>query len=138
MGILFLSYNGELRINMEVFEEYLSSIENEVHRTKLREVLSWVKNTFPTLESKIAWNQPMFTDHGTFILGFSASKAHFAVSPEAHSIAVFLDDIAKSGYTQSSNLFRIKWDEAVDYNLLECIIQYNIDDKKDCTTFWRK
>lgn len=123
---------------MEVFEEYLSGIENEAHRFKMREVLSWAKDTFPTLESKIAWNQPMFTDHGTFILGFSASKQHFAISPEAHSITVFSDDIAKSGYTRGSNLFRIKWDEPVDYNLLERMIQYNIDDKKDCATFWRK
>lgn len=123
---------------MEAFEEYLSGIENEAHRSKLRDVLSWVKDTFPTLEPKIAWNQPMFTDHGTFILGFSASKAHFSVSPEAHSITVFSDDIAKSGYTRGNNLFRIKWDEAVNYNLLERMIQYNLEDKKDCTTFWRK
>lgn len=123
---------------MEVFEEYISGIENEGHRSKLRKVLTWVKNNFPTLEPQIAWNQPMFTDHGTFILGFSASKQHFSISPEAHSITAFSDDIAKAGYTRGNNLFRIKWNEAVDYNLLERIIQYNLEEKKDCTTFWRK
>lgn len=70
---------------MDVFEEYLSGIENEAHRSKLREVLTWVKDTFPTLEPKIAWNQPMFTDHGPFILGFSASKPHFFISPESQN-----------------------------------------------------
>ncbi len=123
---------------MEAFKEYLSGIENEEHRSKLREVLAWVKNTFPTLETKIAWNQPMYTDHGTLLLGFSAPKAHVAISPEAHTITVFSDDIAKAGYTRGSNLFRIKWDEEVNYNLLERMIQYNLDDKKDCATFWRK
>lgn len=123
---------------MEVFEEYLSKIENEAHRSRMREVLAWVKDTFPTLAPKIAWNQPMFTDHGTFIMGFSAAKGHFAVSPEAQGIAAFSDDIAKSGYGQTSNLFRIKWDEPIDFPLLERIIRYNIDDKKDCATFWRK
>lgn len=123
---------------MEAFEEYLSKIENEVHRSRMREVLTWVKDTFPILAPKIAWNQPMFTDHGTFIIGFSAAKGHFAVSPEAQGIAAFSDDIAKAGYSQTSNLFRIKWDEPVDFPLLERIIRYKIEDKKDRTTFWRK
>lgn len=123
---------------MEVFEDYLTTIENEAHRSRMREVLTWVKNSFPTLAPKIAWNQPMFTDHGTFIIGFSAAKKHFAISPEAQSITVFSDDIAKSGYSRGSNLFRIQWDEPVDFLLLERIIQYNLEDKKDCTTFWRK
>ena len=121
---------------MEVFKDYLSKIENEAHRSRMREVLSRIHNTFPTLTPKIAWNQPMFTDHGTFIIGFSAAKQHFAVSPD--SITVFSDDIAKSGYSRGSNLFRIKWDEPVDFALLERIIQYNREDKKDCATFWRK
>ena len=123
---------------MEAFEEYLSKIEKEVHRSRMREVLTWVKDTFPILAPKIAWNQPMFTDHGTFIIGFSAAKGHFAVSPEAQGIAAFSDDIAKAGYSQTSNLFRIKWDEPVDFPLLERIIRYKIEDKKNRTTFWRK
>lgn len=123
---------------MELFEEYLTKIENETHRSRMREVLTWVKDTFPTLAPKIAWNQPMFTDHGTFIMGFSATKQHFAVSPEAQGIVAFSNDIAKSGYNQTSNLFRIQWDDPVDFPLLGRIIRYNIEDKKDCTTFWRK
>ena len=123
---------------MELFEEYLAKIENEARRSRMRKVLAWVKDTFPTLAPNNAWNQPMFTDHGTFIIGFSVAKGHFAVSPEAQGVAAFTDDIAKSGYSQTSNLFRIQWDEPVDFLLLERIIRYNIEDKKDCTTFWRK
>ena len=123
---------------MEIFEEYLSKIKNVSHRLRMREVLSWVKSTFSTLTPKIAWNQPIFTDHGTFIIGFSAANQHFAISPEAQAIASFSEDIAKSGYSQTSNLFRIKWDEPVDFQLLKRIIRYNLQDKKNCTTFWRK
>lgn len=123
---------------MELFEEYLSKIRNEAHRSRMKEVLTWVKDTFPALTPKIAWNQPMFTDHGTFIIGFSAAKQHFSVSPEVRGMKAFSDDIAKLGYSQTSNLFRIQWDEPVDFPLLERIIRYNIEDKKDCTTFWRK
>lgn len=123
---------------MKAFESYLGEIENEENRGRLAEVLLWIEERFPGLEPKIAWNQPMFTDHGTFIIGFSVSKAHFAVSPEAKGIEVFSDDIAKSGYTRGSHLFRVKWSEPVDYDLLERIIRYNMEDKADCTTFWRK
>ncbi|HIQ81132.1 MAG TPA: iron chaperone [Candidatus Scatavimonas merdigallinarum] len=123
---------------MEVFEKYLLKIKNEAHRSRMREVLAWVKDTFPTLTPKIAWNQPMFTDHGTFIIGFSAAKQHFSVSPEVQGMTAFCDVITKSGYSQTSNLFRIQWEEPVDFPLLERIIWHNIEDKKDCTTFWRK
>lgn len=123
---------------MENFEDYLAGIENDTHRSRLREVLSWVGCTFPGLSPKIAWNQPMFTDHGTFIIGFSTAKQHLAVSPEAKTMEVFSDAIAKSRYSQASNLFRIKWDEPVDFSLLESLIRYNLEDKKDCSAFWRK
>lgn len=123
---------------MEVFGSYLSKIENEAHRTRMREVLEWVKNRFPLMETKVAWNQPMFTDHGTFIIAFSASKQHFSVAPEQAAIEKFSAEINKSGYSQSSNIFRIRWEEPVDFSLLEQIIQYNLKEKADCASFWRK
>lgn len=30
----------------------------------------------------IAWNQPMFTHHGTYIIGFSAASKHIATPPD--------------------------------------------------------
>ncbi len=123
---------------METFEPFLATIDNHEHRQKIEEVFTWVLKTFPTLVPKIAWNQPMFTDHGTFIIGFSVAKHHFAVSPDVTGIKLFSEDIAKSGYSQTKNLFRITWDMAVDYALLTRIIQFNIDDKKECKTFWKK
>ena len=124
--------------NMENFVDYLDAIQDVEQRERLREVLNWVIQKFPRLESKIAWNQPMFTDHGTFIIGFSVSRQHFAVSPEVKGIETFSDEIVESGYSHGKNIFRIKWDDPVDYTLLERMIQFNIDDKKECTGFWRK
>ena len=40
---------------------------------------------FPQLKEENKWNQPMFNDHGTFIIGFSIAKGHIAVAPEAGS-----------------------------------------------------
>lgn len=123
---------------MDVFAEYLAQIKNQEHRIRTKEVLDWVKNQFPEMETKIAWNQPMFTDHGTFIIGFSVAGKHLAVSPEQAGMEHFTTEISTAGYGQSKMLFRIKWNEPVNYPLLDQIIRFNRTEKKDCKTFWRK
>lgn len=123
---------------METFAEYLASIPNPQHRARMEEVLGWIIGKFPNLQTKIAWNQPMFTDHGTFIIGFSIAKQHMAFAPEKVGIKHFADDIAKSGYDHTNELVRIRWDSPIDFKLLEKIIEYNILDKAECSTFWRK
>lgn len=122
---------------METLEEYLDTLIDEHHRQRILEITKWIAVEFPQLGFKIAWKQPMFTDHGTFILGFSVSKNHISVSPEKQAIDIFADRIKEAGYTHSSNLFRILWSDEIPYALLKEIIEFNIEDKKGYTTFWR-
>ena len=124
--------------DMKVFAEYLANIDNPQHRDRTEEVLSWVTRKFTNLEPKIAWKQPMFTDHGTFIIGFSVAKHHLAVAPEIEAINHFSDEIIQAGYNHTKQLVRIQWDSPVDFSLLEKIIEFNILDKAVCSTFWRK
>ncbi|WP_078577416.1 iron chaperone [Salipaludibacillus agaradhaerens] len=123
---------------MEIFADYLATIDNPQHRSRMEEVLTWVMNTYPNLTPKIAWNQPMFTDHGTFIIGFSVAKRHMAVAPEKAGINHFADDIVQAGYDHTKELVRIMWDRPVDFSLLKKMIAFNINDKAECSTFWRK
>lgn len=123
---------------MEVFANYLKDIDNLEQRTRTEEVLNWVVTSYPDLVPRIAWNQPMFTDHDTFIIGFSIAKNHLAVSPEPKGINHFSDKIVEAGYDHSKMLFRIPWDCPINYSLLEKIIDFNILDKADCSNFWRK
>jgi len=123
---------------MDVFAEYLASIKDPIQHAGTEEVLAWVIEKFPKLSPKIGWNQPMFTDHDTYIIGFSVAKKHLAVAPEAAGIARFADDIAKAGYDHTNQLMRIRWELPVNYDLLARMIEFNIEDKADCTTFWRK
>lgn len=123
---------------MEIFAEYLARIDNPQHRARTEEVLSWVTKNFPNLMPRIAWNQPVFTEHGTFIIGFSVAKHHLAVAPERAGINYFSDEIVQTGYDHSKELVRIPWDSPVDFSLIEKIITFNILDKADCSTFWRK
>lgn len=122
---------------MKEFEAFLAEIADPRQRTKLTDVLAWISEHFPMLSRRIAWNQPTFTDHGTFIIAFSVSKKHFGVAPEKAGMVRFSAAITKSGYEQGSMLFRIKWDDPVDYALLEEIIRYNMLEKAECKTFWR-
>ncbi len=123
---------------MDEFEDYILSIGDETHIKQFRHILDWVQQTFPNLVPRFAWGQPMFTDHGTFIVGFTAAKKHFALAPEGAGIQHFSEKIIGAGYDHGAKFMRIKWDQDVNYALLEEIIRFNITEKADCTTFWRK
>ena len=123
---------------MEVFANYLAGIDNPDHRDRTEEVLTWVATTFSSLEPQFKWNTPMFTDHGTFIIGFSTAKQHLSISPEEAGITHFAADIAQAGYSATKGLFRIPWNVPVNYELLKKMIEFNIQDKAEYTNFWRK
>ena len=123
---------------MEVFAEFLAKIADPQQRARMEEVLGWVATEFPALSPRIAWNQPMFTDHGTFIIAFSVAKKHFAVAPEYAGILHFAEEFEKAGYAYSNQLVRFPWDRPVDYALLQRMIEFNRVEKADCSTFWRK
>ena len=61
-----------------------------------------------------------------------------SVAPEQVAMARFEKDIEQAGYEQTKELFRIKWKSPVDFELLGKMIEFNISDKADCTTFWRE
>ncbi|WP_077300899.1 iron chaperone [Virgibacillus pantothenticus] len=123
---------------MEVFTEYLAKIDNPKHRTRMEELFAWITKKFPNLKPEIKWNQPMFTDHGTFIIAFSMAKHHLSVSPERAGMVHFSNEIVQSGYDHTKELVRIPWDDPVDFSLLEKMIEFNMMDKANCTSFWRK
>ncbi|MCA1056788.1 iron chaperone [Rossellomorea aquimaris] len=123
---------------MEVFREFLEGLDNPSQHSRTEEVLGWITNQYPDLVPVIKWNQPMFTHHGTFIIGFSASKQHLAVAPEREGIMHFSESIVEAGYEHTKMLIRIPWKSTVNYSLLKKMIDFNMMDKADCTTFWRK
>lgn len=50
----------------------------------------------------------------------------------------FADEITQAGYSATKGLFQIPWNEPVNYELLEKMIEFNIQDKAEYTNFWRK
>ncbi len=118
--------------------EFINKIEDNSNRRRMQEVLEYVIRTFPELKLEFKWNQPMFTDHGTFIIGFSVSKKHIAVAPEARTLDIFKHKLDELRQDYSKMLVKFPWDQPFNFVLLKELIQYNIADKSECNTFWRK
>lgn len=106
-------------------------------RARLEEILDWVSRTWPGLELVVKWNQPMFLDHGTYIIGFSVFPKNIAVGPEVALMERMRAEIEAAGYTTTQRLFRIGWDEPVDHDLLTRIIETQIAEKATVTGLWR-
>lgn len=119
------------------FQGFLDNIENLEHRERMEGILRYLADKFPRLKREIKWGQPMFSDHGTFIIAFSTSKQHISVAPEAVVLDLFDDEIKEAGYQRTKETFRIKWTDEIDFDLIDKMIEYNIEDKKDMTKFWR-
>lgn len=122
---------------MKDVQMYIDHISEQDKRQRMEGILNDIKKTFPQLKEEIKWNQPVFTDHGTFIIGFSIAKAHIAVAPEAVVISLFEKEIEQAGYSHTQELFRINWTDQVDFDLLHKLVAYNIENKIDMVKFWR-
>ena len=122
---------------MDIFQTFIDDILNPEHKQRVIEVLNHVSETFPQLQKRVAWSQPMFTDHGTFIIAFSLAKKHLAIAPELAGIQHFAERLDKAGIAYGSMIIRMPWDKAFDYELLDDMIRYNLEDKVNCMTFWR-
>ncbi|GEL14807.1 iron chaperone [Pediococcus cellicola] len=122
---------------MDTFTDFIHAIDDPEHRARVKEVLFWVSDNFPQLKTRIAWNQPMFTDHGTFIIGFSVSKKHLAFTPEEAGISHFEADLKAAKIDHTKGIVRMPWGEPFNYELLKQMIEFNIQDKAKVDKFWR-
>ncbi|MFT3716407.1 MAG: DUF1801 domain-containing protein [Gordonia sp. (in: high G+C Gram-positive bacteria)] len=118
-------------------DEFLDDIPDPEHRAKLAGILDWVGATWQQLEPVMKWNQPMFLDHGTYIIGFSVFAKNIAVGPETAVLDRMRERIHAAGYTTTKQLIRIGWDQPIDHDLLASIIDLQITEKAGVTTLWR-
>ena len=85
------------------FQGFLDNIENLEHRERMEGILRHIADKFPRLKREIKWSQPMFSDHGTFIIAFSISKQHISVAPEAVVLDRFDDEIKEADRSTSGS-----------------------------------
>ncbi|WP_315311427.1 DUF1801 domain-containing protein [uncultured Actinomyces sp.] len=122
---------------IKTLDEYLETIPNDDNRARMVEVLNWVTECYPELELCIAWNQPMFTHHGTYIIGLSAASKHMAMAPERTTM-IRSEPVMRERGTDFGKMFaRQPWDKPFDYELLDAFIQHQLKEKGDVTSFRR-
>ena len=122
---------------ISTLDEYLATIPNDDNRARMVDVLVWVGLTYPELELRIAWNQPMFTHHGTYIIAFSAASKHMAMAPERATMIRFEQVMRERGTDFGTMLAHQPWTKLFDYELLDAFIQHQLAEKQDITSFWR-
>ena len=96
----------------------------------------WVVQRYPKLELRIAWNQPRFTHHGTYIIAFSAASKHMAMTPEFATMIRFEPVMRERGTDFDTIFARQPWNKPFDYELLDAFIRDQTTDKHDVTSFW--
>lgn len=123
---------------MKEYQEIIEKIDHQEHKKRYEEILLWMDEKYPQLERQFKWSTPMYADHGTFIIAFKPTKHHIAFTPEYKGIQEFEEELIERNYQYGSMNINIKWDQEVPYDLFKKIIDFNIKDKKDCKTYWRK
>jgi uncharacterized protein YdhG (YjbR/CyaY superfamily) len=121
---------------VKTIKDYMETIKEESQRERVTNLINWIEKTFETLKLEVKWNQPMFTDHGTYIIGMSVSKNHLAIGVEARTMERLVEIIEGSEYEHSKMLIKIKWSQAIDYEFLSLIINDIIRDKESVNSFW--
>ena len=122
---------------IKTLDEYLETITNEDNRARMVDVVVWVGLTYPELELRITWNQPMFTHHGTYIIGFSAASKHMAMAPERATMIRFEPVMHERGTDFGTMFVHQPWNKSFDYELLDAFIQHQLAEKQCITSFWR-
>ncbi|MDK7159985.1 hypothetical protein QP415_08980 [Pauljensenia sp. UMB3104] len=122
---------------IKTLDEFFATIPDDDNRARMAEVLNWVTQRYPELELRITWNQPMFTHHGTYIIGFSAASKHMAMAPERATLIRFEQVMRERGTDFGTMLARQPWNKPFDYELLDAFIQHQLTEKQDITSFWR-
>lgn len=123
---------------MKTFEDYLSTITEDEQQQITRDVLNWVSLNYPDMTHRIAWSCPAFVAHGTHIISFKQTKKHLAVSIEGTAVRHFAQRFDQSGLSYGKMNVNFPWHEPIPWTLLTDIIDFNLEDKKDLTNYWRK
>lgn len=90
---------------METFEEYLLAIENEGQRAQLKNVLEWITNRFPDLETRMAWNQPCSLTMVPLLLDSAYPNSIFRCCQKPRLIDKFAAEIEKPAIAMAPIFF---------------------------------
>lgn len=126
-------------IDSKIWNKYVNSIKNIdlILKDKMVSIFQFMEEKFPELVLEIKLNEPMFSFNNSFIIAFSVWKNHISISPEKYAIDIYKEKLLSFNYEAAANLFKIKKDQEVNFNLLFEIINFKIKDKSNSKTFFK-
>lgn len=124
-------------VTLHPLEEFLDTIPEGSKRERMVEVLDWVKENYPQLGFRMGWSQPMFTNEGTFIVGFSAFQKHMNIGTEGAVVEHFEASMKERGIKHGKMTVPMPWSKPFNYELLGEFMDYQITAKEGVKTFWR-
>lgn len=101
-------------------EEYLASL-TDPQKQQINTLIAIITATFTDLQLLIAYNQPMFTQNGTYVVGLSASSKHVSLNPFHETVvASFASQFPANMVTTHT----LKWalDTPIDDTLVIAIV----------------
>ena len=102
-------------------EAFFATLTPEVAAT-VKGIFAVAQEAHPTLELVIAWNHPMLSVDGKYVLGLSVAKHHVLLNPfSADLIATFADRLA--GYTTNKKTFAVPLDWTIDRALVLDLVE---------------
>ncbi|MEY8369935.1 DUF1801 domain-containing protein [Aerococcaceae bacterium 50-4] len=125
-------------LHFEDLQKVLNKIDSDEHRRQFSQVITWIAKNYPDFDLVIKWQQPHFEYKETFIIGLNTAKQHMSFFIEKAGIRQFSNQIEKAGYAYTESMYKVKWTDEMDYDLLKAPIDFQVEDKKGMTTYWRK
>lgn len=124
----------------EKVKAILEKIAVDENRAKLANLLERLEAEFPELEGNVKYSQPMYEAHGTFIIGFKPAKTHFGIIAEAPAAERFKSEAGNLGltFTSSGKVSVVKWTQEIPFELIKKLVTFQLEDKKNTTTYFRK
>lgn len=117
---------------------FFAKITNEDDRNKSLAVYNYILEKFPELHAKYAWNQPMIYYNKTFITCISPATKHYSIALEKTPLLMFSDAIKDEGYELLKKGFKVSYTQEINLELIDQIITFSIDFKKDYQTVFEK
>lgn len=102
-------------------EAYLAALEPGLRAT-LGDILGAVREDFPRLEVRLAWNVPQVVRGKDYVAGLSAAKSHVSLSPWSPAVLASHRD-QLGGLESTANLIRLPPRWMIDRPLIRSLIR---------------
>jgi uncharacterized protein YdhG (YjbR/CyaY superfamily) len=113
-------------IDKQTIDDYIEMCSVEI-QPKLHELRKIILEVAPELKEKISWKMPTFYLKEN-IIHFAAHKKHIGLYPGVEAIVNFAERL--EDYKTSKGAIQIPNDKALDIELIQDIVKFNIQKTK--------